>query len=237
MSAWQVWRYLLSAGLAKSGARVLELNCGTGEDAVWLARQGCRVLATDISPAMIEVARAKVDAAGLSEQVACRVCRIQDVGQTTGPFDLVFSNFGGLNCVSPADLQHLSQTLKPLLAPGGRFVAVVMGRFCWWESVYFVLKTNIKQAARRWNKQPVQAPLGGGAWIDTWYYSPREFGRFFSAWRVRRVLPVGFWLPPSYLDPLFVRWPRWLRVLAWLERHSRSRLLAAASDHYLIELT
>src|SRR5687768_4202797 len=42
------------------GDRVLELNCGTGEDAIYLGRRGVRVLATDIAPAMLDVARGKV---------------------------------------------------------------------------------------------------------------------------------------------------------------------------------
>src|SRR5580704_5997974 len=37
--------------------RVLELNCGTGEDGLFLARRGTSVIACDASPAMIAVAR------------------------------------------------------------------------------------------------------------------------------------------------------------------------------------
>ncbi|MEL7222689.1 MAG: methyltransferase domain-containing protein, partial [Bacteroidota bacterium] len=42
-------------------SRVLELNCGTGEDAVWLAKKGLNVHATDISPKMVAVAQKKGD--------------------------------------------------------------------------------------------------------------------------------------------------------------------------------
>src|ERR1700683_5323588 len=49
------WRELHSR--FKSGARVLELNCGTGIDAIHLARRRVSVLACDISPRMIELAR------------------------------------------------------------------------------------------------------------------------------------------------------------------------------------
>ena len=38
---------------------ILEINCGTGHDAIWLANQGHRVLATDISSEMISIARSK----------------------------------------------------------------------------------------------------------------------------------------------------------------------------------
>src|SRR6478735_6450842 len=65
-----VWHRLATA--FRSGERVLELNCGTGEDAVHLGSRGVRVLATDTSELMIEKARIKVAAAGLAEQIETR---------------------------------------------------------------------------------------------------------------------------------------------------------------------
>ena len=43
--------------LFKPGVRVLDLACGEGRNAVWLAQQGCEVLAIDISPVAIEKAQ------------------------------------------------------------------------------------------------------------------------------------------------------------------------------------
>jgi SAM-dependent methyltransferase len=51
------------------GDRVLELGCGTGEDALWLARRGVRVTATDASPAMLDITRGKVQAQSLQHLV------------------------------------------------------------------------------------------------------------------------------------------------------------------------
>src|ERR1700691_417338 len=42
------------------GSRILEMNCGTGEDALWLAQRGVEVLATDVSPAMLQGAADKL---------------------------------------------------------------------------------------------------------------------------------------------------------------------------------
>ena len=39
---------------------ILEINCGTGHDAIWLANQGHQIIATDISSEMISVAKAKI---------------------------------------------------------------------------------------------------------------------------------------------------------------------------------
>jgi SAM-dependent methyltransferase len=92
--------------LFRPGQRVLELGCGTGEDALWLARQGVQVVATDVSAAMMAIARAKAARAGLSDYVtfarldlaAPQAADAVHVWDTL--YDGVLSNFGALNCLS-----------------------------------------------------------------------------------------------------------------------------------------
>ena len=219
-------------------AAVLELNCGTGEDAVWLARRGCRVLATDLSAEMVTYAAAKARAAHLGDNIQTQVLDIRALAAdphlfSERRFDLILSNFGGLNCLSPADMQCLGRVLPALLNPGGCFVAVVMGRFCWWETLYFIGKARPRSAFRRFSAQPVEARLDTFTQVSTWYYTPASFGRFFPDLNKKTVQPVGFWLPPSYLDPWFARWPGLLRGLNFLEKKCRGRLWAVAADHFL----
>ncbi len=220
------------------GAEVLELNCGTGEDAVWLARRGCRVLATDLSAEMVQCAADKARAARLGDSIQTQVLDIRALAAGAPPlsgrrFDLVLSNFGGLNCLSPADMQRLGRILPALLNPGGYFVAVVMGRFCWWETLYFMCKARFKAAFRRFSAGPVEARLDAFSQVSTWYYNPASFGRFFPDLEIKTVQPVGFWLPPSYLDRWFARRPGLLRALDFLEKKCRGRLWAVAADHFL----
>src|SRR5215468_11477804 len=94
----QVWPRLL--GAFPPGSRVLELNCGTGEDARFLARQGRNVLACDGSAAMIEVARRREHEARLGT-LEFRQLANEELGNLSfaAPFDGAFSNFSGLNCL------------------------------------------------------------------------------------------------------------------------------------------
>src|SRR5438552_3366107 len=60
--------------LLAPGSRILELNAGTGEDAVYFAREGFQVHATDISSGMQEILRQKVLHLGLRHQISNELC-------------------------------------------------------------------------------------------------------------------------------------------------------------------
>lgn len=228
--------------LPVSGGTVLELNCGTGVDAVWLAERYERVLATDISENMLEVTRQHVQRAGLAARInvfradAGRLGADLARANERGPFEAVFSNFGGLNCLSPRAMSQLSEDAAGVLRPGGRLMVVMIGRFCWWETLYFLLKGQWRTAFRRWSRGPVSARLDADTTVDTWYYSPAEMARLFPQFKVTATAPVGFWVPPSYLDPLMGRFPGLLRVLGRLEQWATGRWLAWGSDHYWLVL-
>lgn len=219
-----------------AGASVLELNCGTGEDAVWLARHGAQVLATDVSAEMVALTAGKTGQAGLSHLIRAEILDIRALTKErlNAKFDLVLSNFGGLNCLSPDEMRAFGAVLPQLLKPGGLFVAVVMGRFCWWETLYFLLKGRWRAAFRRLSARAVEAALGEHTRVPVWYYSPLKFRRIFPDLHARTVQPVGFWLPPSYLDPLVADKPRLLEILRFSEQKCRGRLWAWGADHFML---
>ena len=210
-----VWTYLQQQLPHDRPARILELNCGTGADAIWLAQKGYEVLATDISAHMIETARAKTKElpVEIQNRLTFETIAAEDLNQlkVEKPFDLIFSNFGGLNCVSPNELRDLTPKLSKNLSSNGRLVFVLMSRFCWWETLYFLVKGNWTQAWRRQSKTPIEAPLAEGVTAQTWYYSPLGLSKLlknnFSSEQQR---PIGFFLPPSYLDNAFKRFFKWL---------------------------
>jgi ubiquinone/menaquinone biosynthesis C-methylase UbiE len=70
-TARDAWRRLLLALLPPAPADVVDLGCGTGTLALLLAEQGHRLRGLDLAPAMVDRARAKAKAAGLSVELTC----------------------------------------------------------------------------------------------------------------------------------------------------------------------
>jgi SAM-dependent methyltransferase len=75
----RVWEKLAQHFTA--GQHVLELTCGTGEDALWLARRGVYVTATDGSTEMVSKAKAKAEAAGVQRSRGAALRQAQDEGE------------------------------------------------------------------------------------------------------------------------------------------------------------
>lgn len=95
-----------------TGGRILDLGCGTAVLAMAAAKVlGGPVLASDIDPTAIEVARANVTANNLDGKVDCLVAAGFAGGDTrmTGPFDLIFANIlkGPLVSLAPEISGHV----------------------------------------------------------------------------------------------------------------------------------
>jgi ubiquinone/menaquinone biosynthesis C-methylase UbiE len=225
-----VWRRL--DALFSPGDRVLELACGTGEDAVHLAERGIHVLATDASPEMVRVAREKVAQRELTEKVEVRQLAVEDLDALDAPpFDGVLSDFGGLNCV--ADLTAVGKTLALRVRPGGVAVLCVMGPLVPWEWAWFLGHGQPAKAFRRLTR-------GGVDWrgLRIRYPSIHTLRKAFGpAFRMRRVAALGAFLPPSYVEGWASRHPALLdRLDRWERRLETVPPLPWLADHYLIEL-
>lgn len=232
-----VHKYLSGILPELSGNAILELGCGTGEDAMFLSSKGCAVLAIDASKEMIEIAKTKCRNL---QNINFMHLPMQKLVEVEGEkkFDLIFSNFGAFNCLSPEELKLMSIEINRLLKPEGHFISVIMGRFCLWESLYFLSKFSIKKAFRRKIKKALSVPIGNNQFIDTWYYNSQEFFNAFSnhSQLVAR-LPIGTFIPPSYLSPWFENKSFVKKVLVQMENwSSRMSLSSKISDHILVHL-
>ncbi|MBV9774052.1 MAG: class I SAM-dependent methyltransferase [Gemmatimonadetes bacterium] len=214
------------------GARVLEVGGGTGEDALWLARQGRRVLMTDASPAMVRIARGKLaEEPGARAEVvpAEGMARLADRGEA-GAFDGAFSNFAGLNCVP--DLALVARGLARLLRPGSPLLLVLFGPLPPGEVAVQLARGDFRAAFRRLAPGDVPARLGGREFTVR-YHRPRRVVRAMEPWfRPVSRLGIGVFVPPSAAEPWISGHPRLLRALEALDR-AASRPLALLGDHVL----
>jgi ubiquinone/menaquinone biosynthesis C-methylase UbiE len=215
------------------GSCVLELSCGTGEDALALGRRGVEVRAFDASPAMIDAANRKLHANTLPANVEFGILRNEELSLIDGPFDGAFSNFAGMNCSS--DWSSIAADLQRVVKPGGHVLLCIMGRACLWEIFYYLLRGQFRKAFRRKSRRSI-ARIGAEC-VEIQYVSVREAGRAFSSgftlcgWR-----GVGVFVPPSYCEPLFIKRSKLLRVLTALDsRLAHVPGLRCWADHVLLD--
>jgi ubiquinone/menaquinone biosynthesis C-methylase UbiE len=207
-----VWRE--TDELFWSGERILDIGCGTGEDAAHFAARGIEVRAIDASPAMVEAANGR--------GVAAEVCRAEDLGYIDGTFDGAVSNFGTMNCVG--DLGAVAESLATLVRPGGRVAICLLGRCCAWETLYYGVRLQFGKAFRRWTGRTTVP-------IAVWYPKAGEVcAAFAHGFAVQRWTGIGLFVPPSYVK-LPAAMVGVLAACDWML--ARLPLLRAMADHRL----
>jgi ubiquinone/menaquinone biosynthesis C-methylase UbiE len=206
--------------LLQPGARILELNAGTGEDAAYFAERGFRVHATDLADGMVAEIRRKIETRGLERRLSLQQCSFTDLERVAGaPYDLVFSNFGGLNCLP--DLRPVAEKLPLVLRPRGYVVWVIMPPFCPWELAQ-ALRGRFKVAFRRLRR--VTLAHLEGAHFMTYYFTPAAVQRALGADFVRLSLQgLSLFSPPAFMDGFPRRFPRLFRRLAALDERLAGR--------------
>ena len=234
-----ICKYLDESLSTNQHLNILELNCGTGEDAVYFAKKGFSVVATDVSDEMLKTTEEKINKFGLSNYIRTEKLDLTNPSDFNfeQKFDLVFSNFGGLNCVDKESLKNLSIVISSLLNDRGRIIFVIMPNFSLWESFYFLMKIKIDKVFRRASTKPLNVNLNGGN-VQTFYYSPKEISNIFgNKFKVMNIKPVGFFIPPSFLNNYFLKKKKTLRMLEAFENPvSKISFLAKFSDHFLIDM-
>jgi SAM-dependent methyltransferase len=241
--------------LFQAGERILDIGCGTGEDALHFAARGVNVYGTDASPALVQVARER--------GVTATVCSAEGLGRIGRSFDGAISNFGALNCVE--DLPAVARVLATLVRPGGGVAICLLGRFCAWETLYYAVRLQWSKAFRRWRGRApfvgqvgnlrrvanppsdlCESPTGAGCQparrisscptkpVVVYYPTSADIrAAFVLDFELRRWTGIGLLVPPSYVKlPAAV-----VRVLAACDRVlARLPLLRALADHRLFLL-
>jgi len=201
--------------LVSPGSRLLELNAGTGADAAHLAAAGYRVLATDISPGMLARAHSRAADPETEGRLTVRPLSFTDLALLDeAPFNLVYSNMGGLNCVP--DLEPVTKELPRILAPGGYAVFIIMPRVCPWEWAA-VLRGDFRTAFRRLRPGGTIANVEGIG-VPTWYFTAgRAAAAFGDGFERTGLESLALAAPPADRKSFAHRRPRLFKMLTRID--------------------
>jgi ubiquinone/menaquinone biosynthesis C-methylase UbiE len=216
---------------------ILELNAGTGEDAIFFARAGHSVHATDIAEGMQDQLKNKVAVAGLTEKVSCETCSFTTLEslKEKGPYDLIFSNFAGLNCTN--ELPAILHSFDHLLKPGGMVTLVILPKFCLWETL-LIFKGKFKTAVRRFFSSKGRKAKVNGIAFTCWYHSPKtiihQLGEKYTLVGIEGLCTI---VPPSYLENFAEKHPKLFSFLVKNEnKYKHSWPWKYIGDYYIISL-
>lgn len=128
----QIWSGRVNARLAEVvpqivGNRALDLGCGEGADAIWLAERGWTVVAVDVSSTALGRARAVAASRGVANRIDFQQHELtrsfpDGLGDCTAGFDLVSAQF--LHSTLPMDRPAILRRAAAAVAPGGALLIV-----------------------------------------------------------------------------------------------------------------
>lgn len=208
----RVYKFI-TARLPK-GSRILDLACGTGTDAVWFAQNGYFVHGVDISGEMLERAKKKAIDLNLQDRLTFEQLSYTELKNTNvESFDLTFSNFGGLNCVS--DMKLVADSVRPLMKKNARVIWALMPPFCLWESA-MLLRGKFKLATRRFAGH--STVFKEGLNYPVFYYTPSQIAKAWGDdFHIEAIEALSVITPPATNKDFAIKRPRMFETLSELD--------------------
>lgn len=216
---------------------ILELNSGTGEDAIFFAKLGHHINATDISQGMQNIVKQKVENNNLQNNISTELCSFTELEklQNKGPYDLIFSNFAGLNCTDK--LPQVLSSFHLLLKSQGIVTLVILPKFCLWENL-LMLKGKFKTATRRWFSRHGKKAHVEGVFFTCWYYNPSYVTNLLKEkFELLSVEGLCTIVPPSYIDEFAEKYPRsWKYLKTKEDKYKNKWPWKYIGDYYILSL-
>jgi ubiquinone/menaquinone biosynthesis C-methylase UbiE len=212
---------------------LLELNSGTGIDAVHFAEEGYKIHCIDISEGMLRKLDEKIREKNLTNRISYQLLSFTELNSLNrNSFDYIFSNFGGLNCVENLSVvfAHFSRILKP----GGRVTMIIIPHVCPWE-LALSLKGNFKVAFRRLHKNGVTANVEGINFMTYYHSVSKTIKALGPEFRIIDIQGLASVSPPPYMINFPKRFPRLYKALTRLdEKISGIFPFNRCADHFIL---
>jgi ubiquinone/menaquinone biosynthesis C-methylase UbiE len=219
------------------GSTILELNAGTGEDAIYFGEQGHQIHAIDISAGMQSRLAEKIKQHQVESRVTHELRSFTNLPdlREQGPYDLIFSNFAGLNCTD--ELEKVLRSFNPLLKDRGVVTLVLLPKFSLWETA-LVFKGKFKTAFRRFFARHGRKAHIEGEYFLCWYYNPRYVKQILKPdFDVLSVEGLCTLVPPSYIENFAEKFPRTFKNLVTLEERWKTKWpWKSIGDYFIISL-
>ena len=219
------------------GSFILELNSGTGEDAIWLAQQNYKIHATDIATGMQEILRQKIANEELENSITYELCsftRLNELKQK-GPYNVIFSNFAGLNCT--AHLDKVLSSFSALLQPKGIVTLVMLPKFCLWETL-LVFKEKLKTTTCLFLRVNGRSANVENTEFKCWYYNPSFIKKYLKdEFELLGIEGLCTLVPPSYIENFAEKHPTMYTFLKKKENKCKATWpWKYIGDYYIITL-
>ena len=169
--------------------RVLDVGCGAGRHALYLQRRGLRVTALDVSPRIVELARAR----GVQDARVANACA--KLPFHDGEFDTVilFGNNLGMGGTLPK-FRKMLRELHRVTSPRGRILATTRQPSTTNPAHRAYLQRNLARG-RAIGQVRLRLVFGGkrGAWFELLLLAPTDLMQIAAKenWELTRVFPPG----------------------------------------------
>ncbi len=197
---------------SKTGMKVLEIGCGTGEEAGQFIREtGNEIVCLDVSDGMINFARNKMEKLGISDKFTSVKRPASEIGLIGDCFDLIYSFNGALN--TEPRIRESANGIYNSLKNNGVLIFSIRNRRCLGEFLlYFILGKNERIRDRLGETTYVEVV---GKKVKSQYYSPNEILSIFERFKLIQKKGLAIILPPYLAEKISSRFVK--RLVTFLE--------------------
>ena len=180
----------------KQGWKLLEIGCGTGEEAKKIIKAtGCDLTCIDVSKGMIDFASSKMSKSGLANKFVGIRLPASSLSSIRKRFEIVYSFNGALN--NEPLLEEFFQTLEEIVETGGYFIVSIRNRLSLGEIIVDLIRLKFRIIIERIEGEMLVEVVGKG--VKSHYFFNSEFLKAVpSCFELQQIRGLGIFAIPSF---------------------------------------